>query len=196
MESTASTSIRATEPTTGLYSTTTNSITHNGATTIVGPVMKTSDIGDSGVHVIGFLDSSDSFMNVLIYDVQGDGPHPSAPPAVTPSVVLAGGGEVCAPAQVMIGIGPLDTGNSEKDDQRVFCSQLMPPLSLSTTCEQVKLGQLPRPEMLGVDTSKWINWLACPDTYMMTGLYWVFDDRATITQYRYQEARCCKVVTL
>lgn len=194
MEPTTPTYINATEPTTDLYSTTTTTTTiTTAAPTVAGPVSETSNLGGIGLQTIGFKDSSDSFLSSLVYYVPGPGGNP--PPALVPSVVLTDGGEVCPADQVMVNMGPLNTGNTEKDDQRMFCSSLTPPLKLSTTCEEVVLGQFPRPSLQDVDTSTWINWLACPTTYMMTGLDWVFDTGAAITQYRYFGARCCQVLT-
>ncbi|XP_066951870.1 uncharacterized protein [Macrobrachium rosenbergii] len=153
--------------------------------------VKTSN-GGTGVTVSGFINDT----TLLRLYGQNIGDTQSQPPVVTSVVSDSKDGKVetCPDSdQAFYGVGPLNTGSAEKDDQRLYCSKIADPHFLTTSCSTVSLGEGSRPSFSNVDTSVWTSWLACPKRYMMTAIYWSYTNETSATQYAYSKARCCLV---
>ncbi|XP_045605481.2 uncharacterized protein [Procambarus clarkii] len=188
------TSTNATTTSTNATTTSTNMTTTSTTeppTTTEGPIMVTSWLGVSGVKVIGFTYTNDSFIGFLSFAVF-DNPV-SNPPSTTKSTALSNS-EECGANQVMVGLGDLGTTDYDKSDQRMYCADVVSPHNVTPTCQVVSIGQLPRPTVSGTNTSSWYNWFACQSSYVITKWTWIYDKMAPYTPYRYSTATCCLVV--
>ncbi|XP_064097987.1 uncharacterized protein LOC135209224 [Macrobrachium nipponense] len=164
------------------------------ATTEAVEVIRTVALdGATGIRAVGFVSDSFTFLEVLLSTSLG--PAVTSTNYIVKSEVLkdADAGEESCPRsnQVFVGYGDVNTNDGEKDDQRLYCSALLTPYGLTSNCSNVRLGEGEHPAFENVDTSKWKNWLVCPEGAMMIGINWDYLTAQTLTNYSYKLATCC-----
>ncbi|KAK3858223.1 hypothetical protein Pcinc_035575 [Petrolisthes cinctipes] len=175
--------------------TTTNMTTASNGNTMSSNVILLTNLGYSGIYIIGFSDSmapesymSNYFFNTLYYDYYGNYYNDYDVSTVVQSVVTSDGEECAGQNEVMVGVDYEPPANGDKSDQRVLCAALQSPVSLNATCQKVLMSEEPIHNM---DTSSWYNWLACPTNYLIVKVYWVFNSSLPVTPYEYTAVDCC-----
>ncbi|KAK3854021.1 hypothetical protein Pcinc_039470 [Petrolisthes cinctipes] len=152
--------------------TTTNMTTASNGNTMSSNVILLTNLGYSGIYIIGFSDSmapesymSNYFFNTLYYDYYGNYYNDYDVSTVVQSVVTSDGEECAGQNEVMVGVDYEPPANGDKSDQRVLCAALQSPVSLNATCQKVL--RVRNPFITWIPLPGTIGWLVPPITSLL-----------------------------